>query len=420
MNRELSTPAGGEVASGLPGGAEWLASPHGAEARRFLHETDARTLADQIALTSIPAPPFGEEARGEAMAARMRECGLDGVATDAVGNVTGWWPRAPVGPIRPLVVAAHLDTVFPAGTPVDVHVEGDLLRAPGIGDDGRGLAVLLALARCCSTLRLGLERPLLFAATVGEEGVGDLRGVRHLFSEEGAAKDAVGFVSVDGAGSARIVTHGLGSLRFRVRAKGPGGHSWVDWGTTNPIHLIAAIVAEASGIDLPDGVTLSTGRIHGGKSINAIPEDAWAEIEIRGRDAASMAAVHRELERVIETVRARVDERRTLGPPARLEVETIGHRPAGTTSPDESLVRAAIAATEAIGERPELAISSTDANLPMSLGIPSITIGGGGVAGQAHTLDEWYRNEKGPDGAVRALLTLVLADAATASSIAAD
>ena len=356
------------------------------------------------------------------MAELLRAAGLDDVETDAEGNVLGWLPGAPAASprARPLVMAAHLDTVFPAGTEIRVERDGETLRAPGIGDDGRGLAALLALARCCVDLGIRFAHPVLLAATVGEEGVGDLRGVRHLFSDAGAARDARGFVSIDGAGSRRIVTYGLGSLRYRIRATGVGGHSWVDFGTANPIHLVSSIVGAAAALPLPADVTLSVGRMAGGTSVNAIPEEAWAELEIRGRRAAPMEQVRVALGKVVDTTRERLDRDRTVGPPLELEVERIGNRPPGRTEPDTPLVRAAVSATRALGVEPEFALSSTDANLPMSLGIPAITIGGGGSAGQAHTLDEWYTNTKGPDGIARALLTLVLTDRALQPAQAAD
>ena len=213
-----------------------------AAAEDHLRADDERTLATQIELSEIAAPPFQEQARGQRMAGLMREAGLSTVRTDEVGNVLGWWaPRedATASPASAFVLSAHLDTVFPEGTDVAVTRKGDVLRGPGISDDARGLATLLTLARALDGARVrAMARPLLFVATVGEEGVGDLRGVKHLFGEHGAARGAAGFVSLDGAGLDRIVARGLGSRRFRIEAVGPGGHSWVDWGAPNPIHAL--------------------------------------------------------------------------------------------------------------------------------------------------------------------------------------
>lgn len=376
-------------------------------ARSYLREQDRRTLDEQILLTEIPAPPFGEDARGRAMAVLMEDSGLRGVETDEVGNVLGWYGEP--GP-APLVLAAHLDTVFPGGTDVRVRREGERLMAPGIGDDGRGLAAILAVSRALDAAGVRLGRPLLVAATVGEEAVGDLRGVRHLF-RDGGPRDATAFVSVDGAGSRNIVNRAVGSVRWRVTVRGPGGHSWVDWGAANPVHALADAVGRAVALPRPDDVTFSVGRLDGGTSVNAIPEEATMEMEVRGLEADTLAEAAPAVE---AAVRAAVEEasraRRAGTPPLEVEMERTGDRPAGATPPDSALVRAAVGATRALGLRAELAASSTDANVPMALGIPAVTVGGGGGAGGAHTLGEWYDNEGGVEGLVRALLTLLLVD----------
>lgn len=377
-----------------------------------LRDTDETTLAHQVELTEIPAPPFDEGLRAHRMAELLGAAGGVDVVTDPEGNVVSRYPDpgAPSG--APWVVAAHLDTVFPAGTDVSVSRDGDLLRGPGISDDGRGLAALLALGRTLAHAGLRFRRPLLLVATVGEEGLGDLRGVRHLFSTEGAGHGAAGFISLDGAGHRGVVHRGLGSRRLRVELEGPGGHSWSDWGAVNPIHALAAGLASAQALRLPSATTFSVGRISGGKSINAIPERAWAEVEIRSQDEGRLTTLEPQ---VLACIRDAVDacnEDRTAGTaPLLLEMVPIGARPAGSTCADTPLVRAAAAATRALGREPVSTLSSTDANVPMALGIPAITVGAGGEAGGAHTLDEWYRNTDGPDGIARAVLTLLLLDA---------
>jgi acetylornithine deacetylase/succinyl-diaminopimelate desuccinylase-like protein len=387
---------------------ELLAGPQVQAARDHLHAHDDQTVAEQVALSEIPAPPFGEEQRGRAMAERMEDSGLGNVDVDGEGNVTGWYGEP--GP-APMVVAAHLDTVFPAGTDVEVQHKGDRILGPGIGDDGRGLAAILALARSLAAGGIRPGRPLLVVATVGEEGAGDLRGVRHLFGPEGAARDASAFVSLDGAGHRRIVNRAVGARRWRVTARGPGGHSWVDWGTPNPIHALGRAVARLEELPRPGSLTLSVGRIGGGRSVNAIPEEAWMEVEIRSRVEEELAHTARTVQALLETaVRATSEARRQGTGPLTLEMEVMGERPAGATPAGAPLVQAAVAATTVLGYRAELASSSTDANVPMALGIPAITMGAGGEAGQAHTLQEWYRNVEGPEGILRALLTLLLLD----------
>lgn len=361
---------------------------------------DERTIEAQIELSEIAAPPFGEAGRAARMAELLRDAGL-ATTIDAVGNVIGRCPDDDAS--RPLVVSAHLDTVFPADTDVAVRRDGDFLAGPGISDDARGLAVLCALARVFCSERVRTTHPVWFVATVGEEGMGDLRGVKHLFGADGSCRSAVGFVSIDGAGIERIVARGLGSRRYRITASGPGGHSWVDWGTPNPLHALVDLGAELTGLELPaDPVTtLTLARTGGGKSINAIPQAAWLEIDTRCEQPSRLD----DLERRIRDRVARAAD----GSGVTIDVEIVGDRPAGTTEPDSVLVRAAMEATRAIGHRPVLALSSTDANVPMREGIPAITIGGGGTAGLAHTTDEWFRNVHGSRGVVRALYTVLIA-----------
>ena len=375
-------------------------------ASAYLIESDEVTLAQQVELTEIPAPPFGEEARGARVAELFVELGLEDVHADEAGNVMG----SVAGDGPPLVVGAHLDTVFPPETDVRVRRQDDRLVGPGISDDGRGLAALLAIARCIKTVAIQPRASLLFVATVGEEGAGDLRGVKHLFREGGPGRDARGFISVDGAGFDRIVATGLGSRRLRATVRGAGGHSWTDWGTANPIHALGAAVGEIERTALPRQpvTTVTVARWAGGKSINAIPEEAWIEVDVRSEAARVLGSteeiVRRALGGAIQSVNARS---RPGTEKVTLEVEVIGDRPAGATPAESVLVQAAVAATRALGGEPELIPSSTDANLPMALGIPAIAFGAGGKAGKAHTLAEWYENVDGPKGIERGLLTIL-------------
>jgi len=387
-----------------------LRKPSVRKAVNFIRSDDARTVADQVRLASTPAPPFAETARAEVMAELMEASGAGPVSVDDVGNVRAW-----VGEPgdRPLVISAHLDTVFPPEQEIRIRQEGDRWVGPGISDDARGLAVLLAVIRALPPLP---RLPLLAVATVGEEGVGDLRGVRHLFGPEGDLRGARGFISLDGAGTARVIAGGVGSRRFRVGVRGPGGHSWVDWGRVNPIQILAEALAEAERILLPEGATFNVGRIGGGTSVNAIPTSAWCELEFRSEAEEELSLLETRLRSRLEQVLSLRNTGRATGPDekASLEIERIGHRPAGHTDPATRLVRSAVAATRAVVGRATLAASSTDANYPMNVGIPAITLGAGGEAGLAHTPDEWYRNVQGPDGTLRALLTLLMMEPAEA------
>ena len=385
------------------------------EVLRRLKSEDTRVLSEQRELTEIPAPPFGEEARALRMAELLRDAGLVDVELDGAGNVVALPPGAGGsghGGEDQIVVSAHLDTVFPVETDVRVRQKGDRLVGPGISDDGRGLAALLALGRVLASGLVQLTHPTLLVATVGEEGTGDLRGVRHLFGKEGRAQSAEAFLSLDGAGLNRIVSTGLGSRRFRVTALGPGGHSWVNWGTPNPIHALGAAISRWTHLSLPvrPTTTLTVARWGGGTSINAIPQEAWLELELRCVSEQVLEGLEARFRKVLDAVITEANANSDSAGGLRVEVHPIGHRPAGETDTASALVRSAVAATRVLGGAPELAASSTDANLPMSLGIPAITMGAGGEAGQAHTTEEWYRNVQGPEGILRALLTLVLVD----------
>lgn len=360
-------------------------------------------------LTAIPAPPFGEGPRGARMAELLGEVGMENVRQDDAGNVLADLPGVGGRPggedsasLRPFILSAHLDTVFPAGTDVRPHREEGRLRAPGIADDGRGLAALLALGRVMVAEGLAPRFPLSLVATVGEEGAGNLRGVRHLFGPRGEGTQARGFISLDGVGLDTVTHRGVGSTRLRAIVSGPGGHSWTDWGRSNPIHALARAVARVQALELPTSprCTLTVARWGGGTSINAIPQWAWTELDLRGEEAGELSSLEGEVARIY------AEEASADG--LSLEVEEMGRRPPGVTAVSSPLVQAALEATLALGERPTLALASTDANVPMSLGIPAITLGAGGAGGGTHTLDEWYSNDKGPEGILRALLTLLL------------
>ena len=379
--------------------------------RELARRTDDATLRDQLELVRIPAPPFGEGERGARVLERFRELGYADAAADEVGNVVAVLPGVPG--TAPVVVAAHLDTVFPAGTDVEPRHDGGRIYAPGITDNSRGLAGMLAVARVARAAGVRTRRPVLFVATVGEEGTGDLRGVKHLFREGSPLRTAAAFVALDGSGMRRIVHRAIGSRRLRVTVEGPGGHSWADRGAPNPIVALSAAAAEVSTLALPhpERSSLTVARIGGGTSINAIPDAAWLELDMRSETPGVLPELEASVRGIVSrVVREESNGRRSGTQPLRASVEVIGDRPSGETPSRSELVRISTQVTSALGARPELVSSSTDANVPMALGIPSIAIGVGGDSGGIHTLDEWFANEQGALGVERALL--IIAEAA--------
>ncbi len=367
-------------------------------------------LDDQVALSEIPAPPFKEAARAEAVRQRFVAAGLADVRLDGIGNVLG--VRRGRSPRPHIVISAHLDTVFPEGTDVRVTRTGSVLKGPGIGDDARGLAVLIAVAKALSSPSIPLAGTVTFVATVGEEGLGDIRGARHLVNTELAGTiDA--FVSVDGVGL-DVTNVGVGSRRYKVTFAGPGGHSYGAFGTANPIHALGRAVAAVSDLTVPSSprTTFNVGRIGGGTSVNAIPFEAWFEVDLRSADAAALAALDARFKALIDHAVTAENARWAKPGQVSATLTIVGDRPAGATAESAAIVRAARSATTAIGERLTLREGSTDANAAMYRGIPAITIDGGGSGSGAHALDERFDSTDSWKGTVRAfLLTLLLAGA---------
>lgn len=388
--------------------ADLLRDERVTHAFRFL-DTHAREFtAELIRICEIPAPPFKETARGRYFAERFAALGLSDVQTDAEGNVIGFYRGASAQPL--LVVSAHLDTVFPEGTDVTVRRVGSRLCAPGIADDCSGLAALLALIQA---LQAGLLHPrgtIAFVATVGEEGEGNLRGVRHLFSEGVLAGKVDAFISFDGPGVDFITHQALGSKRYRVTLRGPGGHSWGDFGVVNPVHALGRITAKLADYPAPvePRTSYNVGRIEGGESVNVIPE--WARLEVDLRSVSGL-----ELDRLedffLHAVNQAVAEENALraaaGRPLQVEVALSGHRPSGETPRAAPLVQTAVEASQLLGIRPILNRASTDSNIPISLGIPAITIGVGGVSADSHRLSEWFDPLGRELGFKRALLLIL-------------
>ena len=385
---QTSRPEGQRPPAGL---ARLVASAPFKAARQALADDHDRFVAEIIALTEIPAPPFKEDARARAFAAMLKASGLADVSLDSLGNVVARRPGRD-RTLPPLIVAAHLDTVFPEGTDVRVRREGNRLMAPGIGDDTRGLAQVLALVRAMDRAGIRTRRDVVFVGNVGEEGAGDLRGMRHLFATYPGAKDAAGFITIDGSGAGRITTTGVGSRRFRLTFAGPGGHSFEKFGIVNPVAALARTVSGLYAVPVPaePKTTFSASVIGGGTSVNAIPAKAFVEIDIRSAAPAEIARIDRALHDIAQ---AAVDEENAARSTAmgRITVtfETIGDRPAGITPPSSPLARTAHDMATLMGLEPALIAQSTDANVPMSLGIPAIGIGTGGTGGGEHTLGEW-------------------------------
>jgi acetylornithine deacetylase/succinyl-diaminopimelate desuccinylase-like protein len=395
------------------------------QAFRWLHLQEQAVFAWQQELVMIPAPPFGEGPRGEWLATRFRDLDLQEVITDEAGNVIGRMPGS--GEARGcIVLSAHIDTVFPAGTVIEPRVEGRRLHAPGACDNGAGVAGMLALATALREAELYPACDLYFVGNTGEEGDGDLRGMRHLYQYAPWRERIRAHIVLDGAGDNAAITHALGSLRFRAVVSGPGGHAWTDAGSPNPIQVLSRAIAHLGDVALPASprTTLNIGSIHGGTAINAIPERVEASFDLRSTDPEQLIRLEVELYRALEdaVLSANLEmatrlagERSALhvaGRRLRFAVEKIGDRPGGRLPEDSRLMGQLLAVDRQLGLRTEPRVASTDANLPLSLGVPAVTLGAGGQGGGIHTHAEWY-DATNRELALRRVLLLLLAAAET-------
>jgi tripeptide aminopeptidase len=393
----------GQQASGVAGLARTAAVRAAIESARA---TEPQTIEEQIRFCEVPAPPFRESARAAALKRVFEELKLRNVRLDRVGNVLADRPGTMEGPR--LVVAAHLDTVFPEGTNVRVRREGDRLSGPGIGDNCRGLAVLVAIARSMDQGRVQTPWTVTFVANVGEEGLGDLRGVKEVFAGEGRVDR---FVTIDNAGLS-ITNWAVGSRRYRVTFKGPGGHSFGSFGLANPANALGRAIAKISDFQVPSQprTTFNVGRIGGGTSVNAIPFESWMEVDLRSSEPGPLAELDAKLRRAVGAAVAEENSRWGGHATITSVIELVGDRPAGSTPATSPIVETAQAVARELGLVASLSEGSTDANVPMSRGIPAIAIGGGGSSDGSHAPQESFDMTDSWKGTANAvLLTIALA-----------
>ena len=386
-------------------GARLLAQPEPAAAVALAASLESWVLDQQIALCEIPAPPFKEQARGAAYRKAFEQLGLQRVRVDAAGNVIGERPGTGAGPH--LVFTAHLDTVFPEGTTVTVTRTASKLSGPGISDDCRGLGVVLGVIRALRDGKVRTPGRITFVGTVGEEGLGDLRGVKQLFGPDGLGR-IDRFVSVDGAGLG-ITNGGVGSKRYRATFRGPGGHSYGAFGLPNPLHAMGRAIAAIAAMEVPASpkTTFNVGRVSGGTSVNSIPFESWMEVDLRSEDASTLAALDGRVRTAVEAAVQAENTRWQHAQRVSVDMKLVGDRPAGRTADTSDIVVAASSVLQALSLPVALRNSSTDANVPMARGVPAITIGGGGRGVGAHSLEESFEIAGGTDGVRQAILMAI-------------
>lgn len=381
------------------------------QAFEIIQELEPTSIKELIELTEIPAPPFGEEKRAKRFKEMLQEAGIDSIWIDAVGNVVAL--RKGNGNGKTIVFEAHLDTVFPIETDVNVKMKGDTMYAPGIGDDTRGLSMLLTVLKAMNRATISTASDILFIGVVGEEGLGDLRGVRNLFKPSSRKIDS--YIAIDGGDIGRVNNKGLGSLRYKVTFNGPGGHSWGAFGLANPHHAMGKAIdyfdkSASAYVASGPKTTYNVGRIGGGTSINSIPFETWIEVDMRSTSPEKLKGIEKIF---LEQMNAALKEYNNTvkkGGKLTIDIEKIGERPSGELADNLPLVQRAVAASEFFKVQALLTRGSTNSNIPISMGVPAITIGRGGKSGGAHSLDEWWLNDKGAD-AIKLALLIVVAEA---------
>ena len=394
--------------------ARLAASPEVRSAYNWFRTQEPQLLQWQMEMARIGAPPFGESARAAWLQERFREIGLDDVRIDDVGNVFGTHPGFGR---RYVALSAHIDTVFPANTPLNIRQQGSRIYGPGVSDNGAGVVAMLAIASLLRSVRIRHALPFVFIGNVGEEGEGDLRGMRHIFSTP-RWKDSIAHTLVlDGAGADTIVAEALGSRRFEVIVRGPGGHSWSDFGAPNPIVILARAIETFAATTVPAApkTTFNIGVIRGGTSVNSIPESASMKVDIRSTSMAEMERLEQSLRRALnravedETMASEmrsVAQKRPSG--VNCEIVVIGNRPAGELPSGARILQAVRAVDAQLSNAAQVQRASTDANVPLSLGLEAVAIGGGGSGGGAHTLQEWF-DSNGRELALKRILLTMLA-----------
>jgi tripeptide aminopeptidase len=413
----MTPPQRAEVSRELPGVQQEIARlsalPEIRSALAWFRTQEPQFAHWQLEMARIAAPPFGEAARAAWLKERFEALELEDVHIDDVGNVFGLRPG--IGK-RLVTVSAHIDTVFPAGTPLNIRQQGSRLYGPGISDNGAGLTALLAIAAALDNAGISNAMPVLFLGNVGEEGEGDLRGMRHLFSDARWKNSIANSLVLDGAGSDTIVAEALGSRRFEVIVRGPGGHSWSDFGSPNPILVLARAIQSFTQAPVPVSpkTTFNVGVIRGGTSVNSIPESASMRVDIRSTSMTEMERLERTLRQSVDQAveeESRAIEKRGSAPRRPIaissEIVAIGNRPAGELNANSHILQVIRAVDAHLGNTAQIQRASTDANIPLSLGQEAIAIGGGGTGGGAHTLQEWFDCNGRELGLKRILLTLL-------------
>lgn len=379
------------------------------EAFAIIDQLEPITRKDHIELTEVPAPPFKESVRALRYKQLLEAAGPNKVWMDSLGNVLALRKGKKGG--RTVVVDAHLDTVFPEGTDVKVKIKGDTLFAPGISDDTRGLVVMLTVLRVLEKANLQTNDDVLFVASLGEEGLGDLRGVKYVVNKSNLKIES--WISIDGTEIGEVFNGALGSVRYKVIFHGPGGHSWGAFGLANPHHAMAKgmnYFADAASQFTSTGIKTSfnVGRTGGGTSVNSIPFESWAEVDMRSESPLQLNKIDSIFKTSFTRGLTEYNASLTKGSPLTLTFEQIGYRPSGSTSEKEALIQRSLAAATYFTPTPKLMIGSTNANSATAKGIPAVTLGAGGKSNNEHSLGEWWLNEKGADGIKFVLLTLLL------------